>query len=188
MDNFTFYATFNDLETFLGKKGGAIVDLDEIFKLHVNDVYRYLFSLSKDHHTAEDLVQEAFYRAYIQLQDYEISNIKAWLFKVSYHAFIDYQRKRKRIIIQEDIAARSVDYISPETSILEKESYQLLITAIHTLPENEKHVILLCDLHGLAYKEAAEILHMKLGTLKSHLFRGRKKAMKLIKELKQRDE
>ncbi|MEH6944530.1 sigma-70 family RNA polymerase sigma factor [Bacillus sp. JJ722] len=164
------------------------MDLDEVFKRHVNDVYRYLFSLSKDHYMAEDLVQEAFYRAYVQLEDYEISNIKAWLFKVAYHAFVDYKRKYQRIIVKEDVTQHSADHRSPENAFLEKESYQLLLHAIHSLPEKEKHVILLCDLHGLAYKEAAEVLNMKLNTLKSHLFRGRKKAVALIKELKQSDE
>ncbi|WP_019241258.1 MULTISPECIES: sigma-70 family RNA polymerase sigma factor [Bacillus] len=164
------------------------MDLDEIFKLHVKDVYRYLFSLSRDHHTAEDLVQEAFYRAYIQLQDYEISNIKAWLFKVAYHAFIDYQRKRKRLVISEDIFLNESDLHSPESAFIEKESFHLLISVIHTLPDKEKHVLLLCDLHGLSYKEASEILQIKLNTLKSHLHRGRQKAMSKIKELKQLDE
>ncbi|WP_042349200.1 sigma-70 family RNA polymerase sigma factor [Bacillus massiliigorillae] len=164
------------------------MDLDEVFKRHVNDVYRYLFSLSKDHYLAEDLVQEAFYRAYVQLEDYQISNIKAWLFKVAYHAFVDYKRKHQRVIVKEEITYQSADHRSPENAFLEKESYQLLLYAIHSLPEKEKHVILLCDLHGLAYKEAAEILNMKLNTLKSHLFRGRKKAVALIKELKHIDE
>ncbi|WP_257968038.1 sigma factor [Peribacillus deserti] len=69
------------------------MDLDEAYRLYVNDLYRYLYSLSKSHFTAEDLVQESYYKAFLYMEDYEIKNIKTWLFKVAYHAFIDWQRR-----------------------------------------------------------------------------------------------
>ena len=164
------------------------MELDQAYQENVNDLYRYLFSLSKDHFIAEDLVQEAFYRAYLHLEDYEISNIRAWLFKVAYHAFIDFKRKNKRLVIQEQMEERNFSKETPEKRLLEKESFQLLLNDIHTLREQERHVLLLCDLHQLAYNEAAEILDMKLNTLKSHLHRGRKKVMDRVKERKKADE
>lgn len=71
--------------------------IEKIYKLYINDVYRYLYSLSCSHHVAEDLVQETFYRAYLYLEDYENQNVKSWLFKVAYHTFVDYIRKEKRV-------------------------------------------------------------------------------------------
>ncbi|MFJ5716717.1 sigma-70 family RNA polymerase sigma factor [Neobacillus sp. NPDC093127] len=164
------------------------MELDQAYQENVNDLYRYLFSLSKDHFIAEDLVQEAFYRAYLHLEDYEISNIRAWLFKVAYHAFIDFKRKNKRLVIQEQMEERNSSKETPEKRLLEKEGFQLLLNDIHTLREQERHVLLLCDLHQLAYDEAAEILDMKINTLKSHLHRGRKKVMDRVKERKKADE
>ncbi|CAH2715944.1 ECF RNA polymerase sigma factor SigM [Neobacillus rhizosphaerae] len=165
------------------------MELDKAYQENVNDLYRYLFSLSKDHFIAEDLVQEAFYRAYLQLEDYEISNIRAWLFKVAYHAFIDFQRKNKRLIIQDQIEERgNLSMETPEKKLLEKESFQLLLNDIHSLKEQERHVLLLCDLHQLKYNEAAEILNMKVNTLKSHLHRGRRKVMERVKERMMVDE
>jgi len=165
------------------------VELDKAYQEYVNDLYRYLFSLSKDHFIAEDLVQEAFYRAYLHLEDYEISNIRAWLFKVAYNAFIDFQRKNKRLIIQEQIEeGSSSSKETPEKRLLEKESFQLLLNDIHSLKEQERHVLLLCDLHQLTYNEAAEIVDMKLNTLKSHLHRGRRKVMDRVKERMKADE
>ncbi|MDQ0156215.1 sigma-70 family RNA polymerase sigma factor [Robertmurraya andreesenii] len=163
------------------------MDLDEIYEAYVNDLYRYLFSLSKDHYTAEDLVQEAFYRAYIQLETVEISNIKAWLFKVAYHAFVDYTRKNKRIIIREQVSER-VTESTPERSFLEKEGFNLLLQDIHSLKKQERDVILLCDLHKMKYQEAADILEMKINTVKSHLLRGRKKIIEKVKERRSRFE
>jgi len=165
------------------------VELDQAYRNNVNDLYRYLYSLSKDHFIAEDLVQEAFYRAYLHLEDYEITNIRAWLFKVAYNAFIDFQRKHKRLIIQEQIEEGSPSSKeTPENRLLEKESFQLLLHDIHSLKEQERHVLLLCDLHQLTYNEAAEILEMKINTLKSNLHRGRKKVMDKVKERKKADE
>jgi RNA polymerase sigma-70 factor (ECF subfamily) len=170
-------------------KGGTAVELDKAYQENVNDLYRYLFSLSKDHFIAEDLVQEAFYQAYLQLEDYEISNIRAWLFKVAYHAFIDFQRKNKRLIIQDQIEELgNLSMENPEKKLLEKESFQLLLNDIHSLKEQERHVLLLCDLHNLKYNEAAEILNMKVNTLKSHLHRGRRKVMDRVKERMKVDE
>lgn len=168
------------------------MDLDEIYQAHVNDLYRYLFSLSKDHYTAEDLVQEAFYRAYIQLENAEISNIKAWLFKVAYHAFIDFTRKNKRVIVSNKVGeVQEHTYpqlSSPEKRFLEKESFQILLEEIHSLKEEERDVILLCDLHKMKYQEAADILEMKINTVKSHLLRGREKIIEKVKERRSRFE
>ncbi|WP_430116741.1 sigma-70 family RNA polymerase sigma factor [Neobacillus rhizosphaerae] len=165
------------------------MQLEDVFKENLNDLYRYLYSLSKDHFAAEDLVQEAFYRAYVSIEDYEIKNIRAWLFKVAYHAFIDFQRKHKRVIFEQEMDERvDIQQSTPEKEMLEKESLSLLLRDINSLQENEKHAILLCDLHDLPYQEAADILDLKLNTLKSHLFRGRKKLVDKVKGRGRTDE
>lgn len=167
------------------------MELDEVYQAYVNDLYRYLFSLSKDHYIAEDLVQEAFYRAYYQLENEEISNIKAWLFKVAYHAFIDSTRKNKRLIISDKVGELQEkvhpSLPSPEMRMIEKEGFMLLLQDIHSLKVQERDVILLCDFHKMSNREAAEILEMKLNTLKSHLLRGRKKVIERVKERRNRD-
>lgn len=159
-----------------------------MYKRYVNDLYRYLISLSKDHFIAEDLVQDAFYRAYLALADYEISNIKAWLFKVAYHAFIDYQRKNKRIIIENTLNTDDTVEESAEKNMLARESLRLLLKDLNLLKHYEKQAILLCDFHELTYQEAAEILELKLNTFKSHLRRGRKKLLTIVKERMEKDE
>ncbi|RXI96561.1 sigma-70 family RNA polymerase sigma factor [Anaerobacillus alkaliphilus] len=165
------------------------MQLEEVYKLYVNDLYRYLFSLSRDHFVAEDLVQETFFRAFLTLEDYEISNIKAWLFRVAYNAFIDRQRKNKRIVLGENMEEVTVSNVrSPEEKILEREGLDQLLEDLNSLQENEKQAILLCDLHGLQYQEAATILDLKLNTFKSHLLRGRKKLTEIVKERMRRDE
>ncbi len=162
------------------------MDLDEAFEAYVDDLYRYLFSLSKNHHTAEDLVQETFYRAYLQLSEDNICQIKPWLFKVAYHAFIDFIRKNKQLVIT-DVIHNQISMKTPEMNLLEKEGFSTLMNDIHSLKETEMHALVLCDLHQLSLKEAAEILQLNLNTLKSHLSRGRKKVIERVKERRKQD-
>ncbi len=63
--------------------------IDEIYQMYMNDVYRFLLSMTKDKHLAEDLLQETFMRAYIHIHSYDHSKVKPWLFQVARNAFID---------------------------------------------------------------------------------------------------
>lgn len=162
-------------------KGGKSLELDDAYRMYVNELYRYLYSLSKDHHTAEDLVQDAFYRAYRQLDTYDILEIKPWLFKVAYHAFIDYTRKRKRIVLKESFQ-EEINNSTPESKIVHKESFNQLLYYISQLSEKEANAIILCDFHQFPYKEAAAVLNLKENTVKSHVFRGRKKLNRMVQK------
>src|SRR5690625_471325 len=82
--------------------GGGLLESEEVFTYYAHDIYRYLLSLSKDHHLAEDLLQETFYRAHVSIHELSADKIKPWLFRVSYNLFIDYLRKNKRITFMED--------------------------------------------------------------------------------------
>ena len=82
--------------------------LESVYQYYVKDVYRYLYSLSSDHHAAEDLVQETFYRAYLFLENWKDERIKPWLFRVAHNAYVDYQRKASRSIVK-DAVFRSAD-------------------------------------------------------------------------------
>jgi len=163
-----------------------VVDLDEAFEAYVDDLYRYLFSLSKNHHTAEDLVQETFYRAFLQLSEDDIRQIKPWLFKVAYHTFIDFNRKHQRLVITDEVQHR-ISVKTPEMDLIEKEGFTTLMNDLHSLKESEMHALVLCDLHQLSLKEAAEILQLNINTLKSHLSRGRKKVVERVKERRRQD-
>lgn len=76
-------------------------NLDQIYQMYVNDVYRYLYSLCLQHHTAEDLMQETFYRAYLYLENCKDEKVKPWLFRVAYNAFVDFKRKDSRSFTSE---------------------------------------------------------------------------------------
>lgn len=150
--------------------------LDDIYKKYILDIYRYLYSLCHDHHLAEDITQETFFRAYMFLEDCEGRNVRMWLYKVAFNAFVDYKRKNKNLFLEDDFSEwRVKDVHGPDMVLVRKEQLQDMFRLISNLPENQRKAILLHDFHGLGYKEAAEIMKVSLANFKILLFRARRK-------------
>lgn len=150
--------------------------LDEVYGNYVMDIYRYLRSLCQDHHAAEDLMQETFYRAYLYLEDCREDKIKPWLFRVAYNAFVDYKRKEKRSVSKE--AGYFSGLAHPDTTegtLLRQERWAEAALALNLLPEGQRHAPLLHDYHGLSYKEAAVVMDVGLSQYKILVFRARQK-------------
>lgn len=154
------------------------MDLEQIFELHMNDIYRYLFSLTQHHAHAEDLLQETFIKAHITLLAKPIHDIRPWLFKVAYYSYIDSVRKQKRVVVTNEI--NLIDGRTPEQLIVEQDSYKQLLKLLNALKDIERQAILLCDVHECTYEQVAEILAMNINTVKSHVARGRKKLRVLL--------
>lgn len=148
--------------------------LDDIYQLYVQDVYRYLRSLCYDHHTAEDLMQETFYRAYLYLENCQDEKIKPWLFRVAYNAYVDYKRKESRTTLQTpDYFQRLADHHTPEDELLRQERWNEIGRSLSGLPENQQQAMLLIDFNQLTYQEAADIMDIRLSHVKILLFRAR---------------
>ncbi|GGA90776.1 sigma-70 family RNA polymerase sigma factor [Ornithinibacillus halotolerans] len=154
------------------------MDLEQIYVMYFNDLYRYLFSLTRNHAETEDLLQETFIKAHIALLANDIDEIKPWLFKVGYYTFIDRTRKEKRYVITDKFTQK--DFNTPENIVTENNSYEELLGYLDKINPMEKQAILLCDVHDCTYEQAANILNIKLNTLKSHVSRGRKKLRKML--------
>ncbi|AIQ16451.1 MULTISPECIES: sigma-70 family RNA polymerase sigma factor [unclassified Paenibacillus] len=150
--------------------------LDDLYESYVQDIYRYLRSLCHDHHVAEDLMQETFYRAYLYLENCREDTIKPWLFRVAYNAFVDYKRKESRSVTKE--AGYFNELAHPDTTegtLLRQERLEEMALSVDSLPEGQRHALLLYDFHGMSYKEAAEIMDVGLSQYKILLFRARQR-------------
>ena len=154
------------------------LELEQIYRDYMNDLYRYLYSLTHHHALAEDLLQETFAKAHVTLLGGSIREIKPWLFKVAYYTYIDNRRKERRFVHSDTID--EITHHTPEQIALEKDAFQQLLALLETIKPIEKQAILLCDVHECTNEQAAEILHLKLNTLKSHLARGRRKLRERI--------
>ncbi|WP_409340681.1 sigma-70 family RNA polymerase sigma factor [Paenibacillus sp. MBLB4367] len=148
--------------------------LDSIYQQYVKDVYRYLLSLCHDHHAAEDLVQETFYRAYLFLEDCKEDKIKPWLFRVAYNAFVDYKRKESRSTVQDpEFFQRLGHSDTPEKAVLRQERWNELGRVLAELSDKQRQALLLYDFGRLSYQEASEMMGISLSHFKILLFRAR---------------
>lgn len=158
--------------------------------VHLDTLYNVALRLTGDPADAEDLVQDAVARAWRSWDTYALgTNCRAWLITILRNTFINKFRKAKRrpTPVQfdsvEDIsifeAARTED---PEGSFFDRIVDDEIKRAIQELPEEFRTPVVLSDVEGLGYAEIAKILDLPVGTVKSRLFRGRRRLQKRLYE------
>jgi RNA polymerase sigma factor (sigma-70 family) len=148
---------------------------------YLDDAYSFAFYLTGNEQDAQDLAQEAFLKAYHAMHHYKPgSNGKAWIFKILKNTFINqYRRKAKKPIATDFSLATPADAMPNSAADLRTEIFDQLMgdeitAALHTLPEDFRITILLCDVENFSYEEIAEILEIPIGTVRSRIHRARK--------------
>lgn len=141
-------------------------------------VYWTAYSVSKNHHTAMDTVQNVFLRVLKHLQKLEEmtdAQLKGWLYRVTVNSGVDRIRKEKKEVLTEDPASSiSVsDDELPEAAMLSREQRDAVKAGIEALPEHYRQPILLYYFAELSYAEISELLGVSEGTLKSRMSRAR---------------
>lgn len=149
-------------------------------------LYRTALRMTKNHNDAEDLVQEAFVKAYRFWDRFEPgSNCRAWLFKIMTNIFINEYRAKARSPVAVNIDDIDDNFLygqlaaggageNPERKLFSKIFDDDINRAIDSLPDDFRVVVVLSFLEGFSYQEIAEIADLQLGTVKSRLHRGRK--------------
>ena len=151
---------------------------------HLDAMYNFALKLTQDPDKAEDLVQDTIVKAFRFFDSYEMgTNPKAWVFRILKNSFINDYRKRSKQPNQVDFDEVSSFYEtiraeSTDTSDLEDLMYRELVddhvsAALEDLPEDFRTVVLLCDIEEFTYEEAATMLDVPIGTIRSRLHRGR---------------
>lgn len=162
----------------MGKK----FNLETIYSLYVQDVYRYIFSLCKNEALAQDIVQETFTRAFLYLESYKDEKIKPWLFKVAYHTFIDYIRKEKRTTYLEDVTTMPTKTVeAAEETFIHQQQINEWLVILDSLPVHKKNIVILRDYYHFSYQEIADMLGLSLPKVKVTLFRTRKEIQEKMK-------
>jgi RNA polymerase sigma-70 factor (ECF subfamily) len=150
------------------------------------ELYAAAMRLTRNPADAEDLLQEAYLRAYRGFGSFEEgTNLRAWLYRILTNAYINTYRKRQRepqtISADEtpewylyDQLAEAGREPSAEAEVLDSLPDQQVQDALAELPEQFRMAVLLADVEGFSYKEIAEILEIPIGTVMSRLHRGRR--------------
>lgn len=147
---------------------------------HLDAVHRFALRLTRSHADADDLVQETFLRGFRAWDGYTPgTRAKSWLFTICRNAFLR-QRARESRRAELAAAARFADAFNPINSDPANPDRPDafvgagILRRIEQLPPEFRTAVLLCDLHSLAYADAADHLGVPLGTLKSRLHRARR--------------
>lgn len=146
-----------------------------LVRTHQSRVRGFLLRLSSgDHALADDLAQETFIEAFRKLGQYRSEgSLAGWLFRIAYTRFLMDRRKRKERPT-EDEPVESAEGKPASMARLD------LTRAMARLTPAERASITLCYALGHSNEEAATILNLPLGTVKSHILRGREKLQKLL--------
>lgn len=172
----------------------ARAGFDEEALPHLDAVYRFALRLSGAPDQAEDLVQETFLRAYRSWDQYTRGTAaKSWLFTICRNVFLRRRERRQRHdeIVDENVERSgggnpvnpvwvSVVGVDPEGDFFDSIVDGRIIEAIEELPEEYRTAVILSDVEGLPYAEIAELMDVPVGTVKSRLFRGRRRLQEVL--------
>ena len=154
--------------------------------IYIDALYRSALYLVKNRSNADDLVQETYLRAFKFLrEDKEISNEKAWLFKILINTFINKYRKDKRepLLVDFDTIESFYGSVEEEAMVstttenetgLDKLLDDDVKKALEDLPDDFRMVILLSTVEGFSYKEISDMVKCPIGTVMSRIYRGRR--------------
>ncbi len=157
---------------------------DETVLEHIPALRRYARSLTGDATEADDLVQESLSRALARRRKQgedagEIRNLRAYLFTILHNAHVDRLSERRRwtYSIPAEVLENRLARPAPQHGQLELHD---LARAMQRLPEEQRQAVLLVGYEGMAYKEAADVLDVPIGTVMSRLSRGREALRRMM--------
>jgi RNA polymerase sigma factor (sigma-70 family) len=150
---------------------------DEIVVQHSARVYRLAYRLTGNPHDAEDLTQEVFVRVFRSLSTYTPGTFEGWLHRITTNLFLDQARRKAKIrfdALADDADNRLPSRVAaPDAQVLEGLFDADVEHALAELPPDFRAAVVLCDIEGLSYEEIADVLGLKLGTVRSRIHRGR---------------
>jgi len=172
------------------KKGNQAA-FSDIVNYFQQRIYQHCFRMLGNGHDAEDVAQEAFIRAYVNIHRYdENRKFTTWLYRIATNLAIDRMRKRKpdyyldaEIKGAEGLTMYSnlaIDEALPEEEVIQLERSEYIHKEISALPPKYRFVIMLRYMEEFAVKEISQILDIPIGTVKTRLHRGREVLRKRI--------
>ncbi|MDR4888393.1 RNA polymerase sigma factor SigW [Fredinandcohnia sp. QZ13] len=156
----------------------------EIVEFYKDKVFQICYRMLGNRHEAEDIAQEAFIRAYVNIHSYDLNKkFSTWLYRIATNLSIDRIRKKKPdyyldaelagsdgLTMYSQIAA---DAALPEDELETMELQELIQSEIMKLPDKYRSVIVLKYIEEFSLKEISGILDLPVGTVKTRIHRGR---------------
>src|SRR6267142_515798 len=151
---------------------------------HMDAAYNLARWLSSNDSDAQDVVQEAYLRAFKFFAGFRGGNSRAWLLRIVRNAFYDWLKQNRgeerKELFDEELHDTMDERRGPDTLLLEKADHELVRKAIASLPVEFREILVLRELEGFSYKEISEVANIPPGTVMSRLARGREQLRSLL--------
>ena len=150
------------------------MDLKEEIIEQIPRLRRFARYLARDKDHADDLVQETLIRALKALPQLDPGgNLRAWLFTILQNVLRGEWRRRRRSPVRHEVNVDDVMEPAEKGGQFETATLAELAGAIRDLPPRFREVLMLCGVEGFDYEEAAAVLGVPVGTIRSRLSRAR---------------
>lgn len=165
---------------------GDINAYEALVTEYEKNVYNLALRMTGNAEDAADMSQEAFIKAYNSLEGFRgDSKFSVWLYRIVSNVCLDFLRRQSRrpavSLSMEDEDGEDVqldipdETQSPEILLERSETRDAVRRALELLPDEQRQILLLREIQGLSYEEIAAALDIETGTVKSRIFRARKK-------------
>jgi len=155
-----------DPRTVQQARAGDLRAFEELVRLYQAEVFRFAWHLARDRTLAEDITQDTFLRAFRFINGYRgTQRFGSWLFAIARNCSMDALRKRGTVAEHDGREGR----VTPDASTRAE-----LDAALAAVSAEHRDAFLLVEVFGLSYQEAADVLGVAVGTVKSRMFRARR--------------
>ena len=166
--------------------GGDPNAFEELVLRYETTVYNLALRMVSDREDAADMTQEAFIKAYNSLPSFRgDSKFSVWLYRITTNVCLDFLRAKKRKPqvsltvgddededVQLDLPDPTAD---PEQQLIKKLGMQALEEGLRLLPDKQRQILVMRELGGMSYADIGAALSLEEGTVKSRIFRARKR-------------
>ncbi len=179
-------ARFSNMATAAGgAEGIAEEEFGGIVAANQRRIFRILYSMVRDHDTADTLTQECFLRAYRKRRSFRgEASVGTWLVRIATNLARDHVRNRRtafwRKLFQKSSDRHEAPCLleipdpapSPERVALAREQLESVWTAVEQLPQQQRTAFALRFAGDMTLEEIADVMDLEVGTVKAHLFRA----------------
>ncbi len=161
------------------KKGDGLA-MEQLLARHEQQIYRFGLRMCGNEDDARDVLQETLLSAFRNLGTFRgDARLSTWLYQVARSFCIKQRRRREgepehlESMEVHEVKALAADVRAPDAAAHAREVGQVIQAAMSTLPEEQREVLVLRDVEGLSAEDAAEVVGIEVGALKSRLHRAR---------------
>ncbi|OGN92596.1 MAG: hypothetical protein A2Y88_07830 [Chloroflexi bacterium RBG_13_48_10] len=175
----------NETDIVADAQKGDLEAFNKLVLSYQDRIFNLAVRILGDSALAEDITQNTFLTAYLNMLSFRNGSFRGWLFRITTNLCYDVHRRHKRypvVSLENDVDNEerlSPLYDFPEPSTLpekeleKRELEQVVQQALNQLDSDQRTVVTLIDIQDFDYKEAAQILEVPIGTVKSRLARAR---------------